>query len=94
MRSGYRCDGVADMKRLIKAILLPVRHVAYRWNRLRLYYWADEKLFKLKTVTVMPEIYYRWLYRTSMRLAEKRNFRHLADRAIHTIPYHVRFHVA
>jgi hypothetical protein len=82
------------MERLKKAILLPVRTMAYRWNRLPTYYWADKKLHELRTVYVMPKFYYRWLYQTCMWLAESRKFRRLADRAIHTIPYHVRFHVA
>jgi len=82
------------MKRLIKAMLLPLRYTAYRCNRLRTYYWADNKLHELRSVHVMPEFYYRWLYQTCMRLAETRKFRRLAERAIHTIPYHVRFHVA
>lgn len=82
------------MKRLLKAILLPVRHLAYRWNRLRLYYWADNRLFELRAVNVMPLFYYRWLFNVSMRLTKSQRFRRLADRAIHTIPYHVRFNVA
>ena len=94
MKSGNRCDGTIKMKRLKKAILLPVRTMAYRWNRLHTYYWADKKLHELRTIYVMPKFYYRWLYRTCLWLAENKKFRRLADRAIHTIPYHVRFHVA
>lgn len=82
------------MRRIKKAILIPVRSMAYRWNRLRLYYWADKELFELRTVNVMPDFYYHWLYRISMRLIESNNFRRLANRAIHTIPYHIRFNVA
>ena len=82
------------MKRLKKAILLPLRNLAYRWNRLRMYYWADAKLFELRAVNIMPTFYYRWLYRWSMSLMETRRFRRLAERAIHTIPYNVRFNVA
>lgn len=70
---------------------MPVRSVAYRWNRMRLYYWADEKLEHLHKVYVMPEIYYRWLYQGCMWLVSFNKFRRLADRVIHTIPYHVRF---
>lgn len=83
-----------NMKRLKKAILLPVRNLAYRWSRLRTYYWADAELYKLRTVNVMPAIYYRYLYQLSMRLVESNRFRCLADKAIHTIPYHIRFEVA
>ena len=82
------------MKRLKKAILLPVRKMAYSWSRLRLYYWADEELYDLRTVYVMPDFYYRGLYHACMWLAEFKKLRRLADRAIHTIPYHVRFNVA
>ena len=83
-----------DMKRLKKAILMPLRNLAYRCNRLRMYYWADEQLYELRTVNVMPVIYYRCLYQLSMRLAESKRLRRLADKVIHTIPYHVRFDVA
>jgi hypothetical protein len=82
------------MKRLKKAILLPVRHMAYRFNRLHLYYWAEAALFELRTVNVMPSIYYRWLYKVSMSMISSKKFQRLADRAIHTIPYSVRFNVA
>ena len=82
------------MKRVKKAMLLPLRFMAYRRNRLRTYYWADSQLHELRTVYVMPNLYYRWLYQTCMVLAETRKFRRLADRAMHTIPYHIRFHVA
>ena len=82
------------MKRLKKATLLLIRHLAYRWNGLLLYYWADLNLNELRAVHVMPQFYYRWLYRFCMWLVAHSNCRRLADRVIHTIPYHVRFHVA
>ncbi len=82
------------MKRIKKAVLLALRYTAYRWNRLRTYYWADNELHKLRSVYVMPNLYYRWLYQACLWLSERRKFRRLADRAMHTIPYHVRFHVA
>ncbi len=82
------------MKRFRKATLLLIRHMAYRWNRLLLYYWADLNLYELRAVYVMPEFYYRWLFRFCMWLIEFSNFRRLAGRIIHTIPYHVRFRVA
>lgn len=82
------------MDRLKKGILLPVRYFAYRWRLLRLFYWAESELYDLRSVTVMPIFYYHLLFRISMRLVEKKSFRQLADRAIHTIPYHVRFYVA
>ncbi len=82
------------MKRLKKAILLPVRRIAYRWNRLKLYYWADKELYAMRNVAVMPNLYYRWLFRISMRIVHVERFRRLADKAIHTIPYRVRFDLA
>jgi hypothetical protein len=82
------------MKRLKKAILLPVRSMASRWNRPRLYYWSETRLFELRTVRVMPQFYYRGLYQLSMSLLGIRRFRPLADRLIHTIPYDIRFHMA
>ena len=82
------------MKRLKKAILMPVRTISYRWKLLRLYYWADEKLYKLNMVDVMPYSYYHWLYKLSMKLVDFNRTRRLADWAIHTIPYHIRFKVA
>lgn len=82
------------MRRLKKTILLPVRGVARRWNRLGLYYWAEAELYELRTVNVMPVFYYRWLYRVSLRLTGFVKLRRLADRAIHTIPFHIRFDVA
>ncbi len=82
------------MKRLKKAILLPVRNFACRWNRMRLYYWAEQELFEMRNVHVMPGFYYRWLFQLSMRLIESGRFQRLANRAIHTIPYRIRFDVA
>jgi len=82
------------MKRLKKAVLLTVRELAYRRNRLRTYYWADQILYELRNVTVMPTVYYHWLYRVSMKLIGFGKTRRLAEWAIHTIPYHVRFYVA
>ncbi len=82
------------MKRLKKAILLPVRRFAYRWNRTRLYYWAEQELSELRAINVMPRLYYKALYHGCMRLNESSSFRRLADKAIHTIPYQVRFDMA
>lgn len=82
------------MKRLKKTVLMPVRRLAYRWNRLGLYYWAEAKLFELRMVNVMPVLYYRLLYRVSLKLSEYGKMRRFADRAIHTIPFHIRFNVA
>ncbi|MBL0715461.1 MAG: hypothetical protein JJV98_17365 [Desulfosarcina sp.] len=82
------------MKRMKKVVLLSVKRIAYQWKLLRLYYLADRKLYELQAVCVMPDWYYRWLYHACMWLMGYRKFHRLADRAIHTIPYHVRFKVA
>ena len=82
------------MKRLKKAVLLPVRNLAYRRKYLRLFYWSERKLLDLQAVCVMPQWYYRGLYHTCLWLVAFNPFRRLADRAIHTIPYHVRFQMA
>ncbi|XPS82794.1 uncharacterized protein Dvar_08120 [Desulfosarcina variabilis str. Montpellier] len=82
------------MKRLTKAVLFPVRIIAYRLNRVRLYYWADRKLYELHAVCVMPFWYYQWLYHACLWGVKFQNFRCLAYRAIHTIPYQVRFQIA
>ena len=82
------------MKRAKKLTLLLIRKTALQWNRTRAYYWADYKLQDLHAVTVMPELYYRCLFHLSMRLVRVNRFRRLADQAIHTIPYHMRFRFA
>ena len=82
------------MKRLKKAILLPVRKIAYRWNRPKLYYRVEQELFELRNVNVMPDFYYRWLFHFSMRIVRVDRFQRFADKVIHTIPYRVRFDVA
>ena len=82
------------MKRLKKALLLPVRNLSYRRKYLKLYYWADLKLYELRAVCVMPGWYYRWLYNTCLRLVAFNRLSRLANRAMHTIPYQVRFKMA
>jgi hypothetical protein len=82
------------VKRLSKAILLPVRRLAYRYKFTKLYYWSESKLDSLRAVYVLPFWYYRRLYHACMWLVAIRPFQRVADRAIHTIPYQVRFEVA
>ena len=82
------------MKRLKKAILLQIRAFANRWNRNKIYYWAEWELHQLADVTIMPSTYYKWLFGVSMKLAEYKMTQRLADRAIHTIPLNIRFSVA
>jgi hypothetical protein len=82
------------MKRLKKAALLHIRKMAYQWKRLRLYYWADMQLDELRTVCVMPKWYYRRLYHACLWLVTFRKLQPMANRAIHTIPLHVRFELA
>ena len=73
---------------------MPVRYLAYRWHLFLIYYWADAKLYELGAVNVMPALYYRILSQLSMRLAGSKRLMRLAYKAIHTIPYRVRFEVA
>ena len=82
------------MNRLKKVALLPVRKISYLMMFTRLYYWSEKKLYPLRAVYVMPKFYYRWLYRLCVWVVEFRNFRGIANRAIHTIPYHIRFEVS
>ena len=82
------------MKRIKKAVLLPIRWMAYQWKLLRLYYWAETELNEMRSVCVMPSLYYCWLYRSCLWLIEFNKFKRLANRAIHTIPYQVRFELA
>lgn len=81
-------------KRLSKAFLLGIRRLSYRHKFTKLYYWSESKLDNLRAVYVMPFWYYRRLYHTCMWLVAIRPFQRVADKAIHTIPYHVRFEVA
>ena len=82
------------MKRMKKARLSQVWRLARQWNKKRLYYWADRRLPDLRSVCVMPRGYYYWRYRTCMHLAAVGKCVRPADRAIHTIPYPVRFEMA
>lgn len=82
------------MKRLKKATLMPLRNLSYRWNHLGMFYWTEARLYELRAVNVMPALYYRWLFRLSMWLVEFNRFRRLANRVIHTIPFHIRYTVA
>jgi hypothetical protein len=82
------------MKRIKKLALLQIRSLSLRCNRTRIYYWAELKLLDLRAITVLPEFYYRLLFWLCMYLVRNKHFRLIADKAIHTIPYHVRFHIA
>jgi hypothetical protein len=82
------------MNRLAKASLLPVKRLSYRLRLTRLYYWSENRLYPLRNVAVMPQFYYRWLYRFCIWLVGFRSFRRLADKVMHTIPYRIRFEMA
>lgn len=82
------------MNRLKKVALIPVKRVSYRMRFLRLYYWSENTLYPLRAVDVLPKCYYRWLYGLCIWMVEFRKLRRLANRTIHTIPYHIRFEVA
>lgn len=82
------------MNRLKKVALLPVQRISYHMGLLRLYYWSENTLYPLRAVHVLPKFYYRWLYRLCIWMVDFRKLRQLANIAIHTIPYHIRFEVA
>ncbi len=82
------------MNRLKKIALLPVKRISYVMGFTRLYYWSESRLYPLRVVNVMPKFYSRWLYRLCVWMVNFRKFRRLADMAIHTIPYQIRFEMA
>jgi hypothetical protein len=82
------------MKRLKKIVLMPVKQISYRMRFFRLYYWTEITLYPLQAVSVLPRCYYNLLYRLCIRLVEFKKLKRLANRAIHTIPYHIRFEIA
>jgi hypothetical protein len=82
------------MNRLKKIALLPVRRISIRMRLTRLYYWCEEGLYPLRAVVIMPRFYYRWLFRLCVWMVDFRKFRRLADKAIHTIPFTIRFDLA
>lgn len=82
------------MNRIKKLGLMSVNKISYHFGLLRLYYWSESGLYPLWAVVVMPTVYYRWLYRLCIWMVDYRKFRRVADMAIHTIPYHIRFEVA
>ena len=81
------------MKRIKKLVLLQVRSLSLRCNHMKLYYWTEIKLFKLRSITILPEFYYRFLFGMSMRLVRVNHFQTFANKAIHTIPLHIRFNI-
>jgi hypothetical protein len=82
------------MNRLKKVVLLPVNRLSYRMKLIRLYYWSERRLYLLRAVYVLPIFYYRWLYQFCLSMVAMRKCRRMANRLIHTIPYHVRFELA
>ena len=89
-----QCILINLIQRLSKAALLPVRRLAHQKKWTALYYWSDHKLEPLRAVYILPLWYYRRLYQACMWLVAVQHMQKLADRAIHTIPYHIRFEVA
>lgn len=82
------------MHKLKKATLLMVRASAHHWNLNRLYYWSEHELSQMVHVHVFPGWYYHCLYHSCLWIVRFGTLRRLADRAIHTIPYDVRFKMA
>lgn len=82
------------MKPIKKAFLLLLRSTTHSFKLLRLYYWSEFNLQELKGIYVMPGAYYHWLYKTCMWLIKFKGLQRIANRAIHTIPYCIRFYEA
>lgn len=66
----------------------------YHWNFSNLYYWSELELYELRMVSILPQAYYRWLYRLCLWIVEYKPFRFMVNRIIHIIPYHIRFELA
>lgn len=82
------------MKRMKKAALINVRYIAFKIDNMRLYTWAEKKLYDLRDVNLMPDGCYCLLYRFCMNLVEERKCLKLANWLIHKIPYNVRCSLA
>lgn len=78
------------MKRLMKAIALGVRYIASRLRYARIYYWAERRLFDLRSVRILPDRFYCLMFRVCMRWVNERRFLGFADWMIHRIPFDVR----
>ncbi|XPS87436.1 uncharacterized protein Dvar_54540 [Desulfosarcina variabilis str. Montpellier] len=94
IRSNTENWGWTNMKRMKKAALMSLRYIAVRTDDMRLYTWAEKKLFDMRSINLMPDGYYCLLYRFCMSLVEERKFLKLADWLIHRIPYNVRCTIA
>jgi len=81
------------MNRIKKTFLLPVRRFGLKFN-LKLYYWADKRIYKLGDIYVMPLWYYVSMFNFYMSLLRFKSLHKIADRGVHTIPYHIRFHAS
>jgi hypothetical protein len=82
------------MNRLKKFALLPVNKISYRMRLIRLYYWSERRLFLLRAVYVLPVCYYRWLYQLCLFMVESGKCGRMANRVIHSIPFHIRYELA
>ena len=94
LRHQGRFAGIMMMKRLKKVMMLLLRNIAYSLNLTKIYYWAELRVFELRTVRVLPDFWYCWMYRTSMELIRKNRCPKLADWMIHKIPLGVRCDLA
>jgi hypothetical protein len=76
------------MKRLLYAT---IRRIAYPHKWLKLYYWADKKMFGLPPPEVT--LCYRWMVKVAMAMIHwkwKRAHK-MGDWLIHRVPFSVRF---
>ena len=82
------------MRRLGKSALLCIRFIARHIRYHKLFYWADKRLFGLRSVNAMPDGYYCFLFRVGMKLVDEKKFLRMANWMIHRIPYNVRCNLA
>jgi hypothetical protein len=76
------------MKRLLYAT---IRRIAYQHKWLKLYYWADKKMFGLPPPEVT--IWYRWMVKISMTMTHCKGERmhRMGNWLMHKVPFSVRF---
>ena len=73
-----------------KAIILPIREIAYRFGFMHIFYWADKNIFELGNIFIMPAWWYIGLFHVCMWALKFRYAHHAADVVIHHIPFSLR----
>ena len=82
------------MKRFRKAILILIRELAYRIKHKKFYYWAELRVFDLRSTNVFSDELYCKLYRLSTSMVEKRKCLKTANWLQHRIPFNIRCYLA